>query len=128
MATNVNSITLPPIAILAESAAELVSRADSATQVHALNKAAFYLHQGIEIVPTTGGFLVPSGTRGGVVHRVSTVNGCSCEAGANGKACWHAALLTILEHAQQRAIPVADRIAARRKTYAEALEAVNELF
>jgi hypothetical protein len=127
MATN-SILPLPPIAILAESAAELVSRADSATQAHALNKAAFYLHQGVEIIPTTGGFLVPSGTRGGVVHRVSTVHGCSCEAGANGKACWHAALLTIIEAAQTRAIPVADRIAARRKTYAQALAEINELF
>jgi hypothetical protein len=86
---------------------------------NALNKATLHLHEGIQITPTSGGFLVPSDTRGGVVHRVSTLYGCGCEAGASGKPCWHAALIRIIEKAQTHAIPMGDRLAARRKAMAE---------
>lgn len=118
------TLSLPPIAVLAESAAALAQQAMGAAQVHALNKAALALHQGLEITPTAGGFLIPSGTRGGVVHRVSTLYGCSCEAGRKGQACWHSASIQIIEHAQMRAIPIVDRLAAYRKAKAE----MDELF
>jgi hypothetical protein len=45
-------------------------------------------------VPHGRGHLVPSGTRGGVVHLVSAGT-CSCEAGQHGRRCWHRALVTM---------------------------------
>lgn len=101
------ALTLPPIAVLAQVAAELATAAQEAgdtANMHALNKAVLQLHAGTVPVPTTGGFLIESRTRGGVVHRFSTAHGCSCEAGIKGKPCWHASLLEIIEAAQQRAV------------------------
>lgn len=52
-------------------------------------KAAYYLAAGLTIrYAPDGAALVPSGTRGGTVHRVAE-GVCSCEAGQAGKACWH---------------------------------------
>lgn len=118
------TLILPPIAVLASAAAELVNTTTSTAEQHALNKAAMHLHEGISIMPTHGGFLIPSGSRGGIIHRIDNVNGCSCEAGRSGKVCWHTQLIKIIEQAQTRAISPVDRIAARRK----ALELINELF
>ncbi len=144
MATNVNCITLPPIAILAEAAATLIDRAagDASTE-RAINKALWNLDSGIEIRSTYGGFLMPSGTRAGVIHRVSTVRGCNCEAAMKGHICWHASALAIIEEAQLHTMPslvtmpegdtlntdgmrvrVTDKIAAYRKAVAE----MDELF
>jgi hypothetical protein len=111
-------IILPPIAILAESAAALVAEAgENRPRVNALNKAALALHEGVAPLPTHDGFLIESRTRT-QVHRVSSVHGCGCEAGQAGRCCWHAALLAIIEHAQMRAIPLSDRIAAARRLHA----------
>lgn len=109
------NLILPPMSALNEAAAELVAVAgeDRAT-ANALNKAIFYLGEGVVVRPTTGGFLIPSGTRAGTIHRISTAYGCGCEAGCKGKPCWHAALIAIVEQAQTRAIPMSDRIAAAR--------------
>ena len=101
------ALSLPPIAVLAQVAAELATVAQEAgdtANMHALNKAMMQLHAGTVPVPTTGGFLIESRTRGGTVHRFSTAHGCSCEAGGKGKPCWHASLLEIIEAAQQRAV------------------------
>jgi len=126
-----NSILpLPPIAILAEAAATLIERAagDASTE-RAINKALWNLDGGIEIRSTYGGFLMPSGTRAGVIHRVSTVQGCSCEAARAGRVCWHASALAIIEEAQTRAIPIAAKIAAQRGVaYAKAMAEMDELF
>lgn len=145
MATR-DSITLPPIAVLASSAHELATAATEAgdtANAHALNKAALQLHQGISITPTVGGFLIASATRAGTIHRVSHVHGCSCEAGINGRPCWHAAAVEIIIDAQARAIPAAKpriRITqaqvdagraarlARRLAAARAEREMNELF
>lgn len=54
----------------------------------ARDKAAYHLAQGLKIVQMGAAALVPSGTRGGVIHRVQD-GVCSCEAGQNGKLCWH---------------------------------------
>src|SRR4026207_2097197 len=109
--TSPNSITLPPIAVLAESAAALVEQAgENRPRINSLNKAIHHLHEGVAPRPTFGGFLVESGTRGGVIHRVSTVNGCSCESGQAGKACWHQAMIEVIEHAAQRAVPMGMRL------------------
>lgn len=117
-------LTLPPIEVLASAAAELVEATQDRPQINALNRAALMLHNGVDITPTAGGFLVESRTRN-MVHRVSTVHGCGCEAGASGKACWHAQLIRIIEKAQQRSIPMGDRLAARRKALVEMDELYN---
>jgi hypothetical protein len=54
----------------------------------AARKAAYHLAGGLDIRPMGTGYLVPSGTRAGVIHRVEG-NTCSCEAGQSGKLCWH---------------------------------------
>ena len=88
-----------------------------------------YLHEGVQITLTVGGALIPSGTRGAVVHRVSTLHGCSCEAGRGARVCWHAALVEIIEQAQIRAIPFADRLSAARSVAREkAAREMAELF
>lgn len=94
---------LPPIAALADTAAALASaahEADDKANENALNKAMMQLHCGTTPVPTTGGFLVESKTRPGLVHRVSLAYGCNCEAGRSGKPCWHASLVEIVSAAQ----------------------------
>jgi len=101
-----SALDLPPINVLADVAAELATAAqdaDDTANMNALNKAMLQLHAGTVPVPTTGGFLVESRTRGGVVHRVSTVHGCSCEAGSKGRICWHQSLIELIVAAQQRA-------------------------
>lgn len=109
------NISLPPMATLNDAAAELVAAAgDDRATANAVNKAIWYLGEGVVIRSTTGGFLIPSGTRAGTIHRISTAYGCQCEAGAKGKPCWHAALIAIVEQAQTRALPMSDRIAAAR--------------
>jgi hypothetical protein len=54
----------------------------------AARKAAYHLAGGLDIRQMGTSFLVPSGTRAGLVHCV-TGDTCSCEAGRSGKACWH---------------------------------------
>lgn len=122
------TIILPPIAILAESAAALVAETTDKARVNALNKACLMLHEGVAPTPTHGGFLIESRTRA-MVHRVDSVTGCGCEAGQAQRSCWHRALLDIIAHAQMRAIPLSDRIAAQRRIQqAEAEAALNELY
>jgi hypothetical protein len=126
------TLSLPPITTLATAAADLVLQAADAgntPRVNALNKASLYLHEGVQVTLTVGGALIPSGTRGSIVHRVSTAHGCSCEAGRKGNICWHAALIEIVERAQIRAIPFADRLsAARMVARAKAEREMAELF
>lgn len=121
------AIILPPSDVLATAAAELAQAAHDAgdkANENALNKAAFHLHQGLTIVPTTGGFLMPSGTRSAVVHRISHVYGCNCEASSNGRACWHMAAIEIIEHAQTRVWqPI-----TRSVEYERALAEMQELY
>lgn len=110
--------------LMAEVAAELADRAGKARNGAALrgyNKAAYHIGRGIEIVEeASGDLLVPSGTRGGVIHRV---NGrCSCEASGF---CWHLALREIVAVAFARAAEEAEERAARR---ARAYREIDELF
>jgi hypothetical protein len=122
------SLSLPPMEILASVASELATAAHEAgdrANMHALDKAAMQLHAGCIPVATTGGFLVESRTRGGLVHRVSSVNGCSCESGRNHRPCWHQSLIEIVEVAQQRAVLITQH---RRVTKEQALAAIDELF
>jgi hypothetical protein len=98
------AITLPPIETLAAAAADLAEQAQAAGNralLNAINKAALQLHEGTAPVPTIGGWLLESRTRPGIVHRLSWTHGCSCEAAANGKACWHRQLMCIVERAAE---------------------------
>jgi hypothetical protein len=120
------TLSLPPIAALDAAAHQLLSQA-TPSQERAINKALWHLQSGIEVRSTCGGFLMPSGTRAGVIHRVSTVNGCNCEAALKGLTCWHASALAIIEEAQRHTMPVlsmGERLAAARK----ATELLNELY
>lgn len=65
-------------------------------------KAAYHLAGGLEIRQAGGAYLVPSGTRGGVVHRVEAGR-CSCEAGQAQKPCWHVAAVQQLVSGARRA-------------------------
>jgi hypothetical protein len=76
------TIILPPLELLDAAAAHLVNLAADASHERTLNKALWNLQAGLEIRSTTGGFLMPSGTRAGVIHRISTTFGCNCEAAA----------------------------------------------
>lgn len=120
-----NSITLPPIEVIAAAAAEIAEqamRSGDRPLLNATNKAQLQLIDGTAPVPTIGGWLLESRTRPGIVHRLSWTHGCSCEAGANGRICWHKQLLVILERAAESytmpALP----------SRAEAQAAVDELF
>lgn len=124
------NLQLPPMTTLNDAGAELVAAAgDNRPLVNALNKAIWYLGEGLVIRPTSGAFLIPSGTRAGVIHRISHTYGCDCEAGRAGRACWHVATIQIIEQAQTRALPMADRVAAARRVAREKAEReMAELF
>jgi hypothetical protein len=121
------AISLPPINVLANAADTLATAAQEAGDVanmRALNKAAWHLHNGLTIIPTTNGFLIPSGTRDGVIHRISNVYGCSCEAGAKGKPCWHMSALEVVEYANITYTPPLTQTVE----YARALAEMDELY
>lgn len=100
------TISLPPIAALDAAAAHLIdqSAGDTSTD-RSLNKALWNLQSGLEIRSTTNGFLMPSGTRAGVIHRISHTFGCNCEAAAKGHICWHASAIAIVIEAQRHTMP-----------------------
>jgi hypothetical protein len=119
-----NTLTLPPIDHLSDTAAYLAGAAHEAgdrANENALNKAMWHISEGVRILPTTGGFLVPSGTQSGVIYRVSTTHGCNCSAALHGRPCWHAATLEIIEVAQQSAPCITT-------AYEDAMAAMEELF
>jgi hypothetical protein len=98
---------IPPIEVLAATAAELAECAQQAgdrRNMNALNKATMHLYNGVQPTRTTGGWLIGSGTRENAVHRVSDTHGCSCEAASKGFACWHAAMVEIIQVSQERAV------------------------
>lgn len=60
-------------------------------------KASYHLAGGLDIrYDRSGAALVPSGTRGGIIHRVEGET-CSCEAGQAGRPCWHRAAVDLVE-------------------------------
>jgi hypothetical protein len=125
-----STLILPDLGALDRAAATLIDQAADASHERALNKALWNLQSGIEIRATTNGFLMPSGTRAGVIHRISHTFGCNCEAAAKGNICWHSACIAILEEAQKYtrptmpALPMGAKIARARA----ALEAISELY
>lgn len=90
---------------LARNAEALATQADTTDErsffgrgAAAYRRALYFWQRGIRVEPAPlGGYLVPSATRGGLIHRV-TAAGCTCEAAtrANG-ACWHSALVVGIE-------------------------------
>jgi hypothetical protein len=137
MATSPNSITLPPHEISARAAAELARESAGTTaRIHAFNKAAFMLaRESVEIIHSHDGFLITSVSRANTIHRVSHEGGCSCEAGQNGRFCWHQATIEVLERTGRYAIPTLppsetapldNRSAAER--FARAKAAMDELY
>lgn len=75
-----------PLAPIAPEPAPLLTPRRQA----AIAKAQYYLAGGLDIRQAPdGATLVPSGTRGGTVHRVRD-GVCSCESGQHGRPCWHA--------------------------------------
>jgi hypothetical protein len=124
------SLILPPEKILAAAATALVERTTDINEQALLNKAIYFLGRGAEIVPTAGGFLIPSSDKR-TVYRISHLGICSCKGGATHGRCYHAKMLTIIEEAQIHntmpalpARPLGERLAAARKATA----ALNELF
>lgn len=132
---------IPPIDVLATVAAELAEThraAGDLAEARAVDKAALQLHSGLQPVETHGGYLVTSATRGGMVHRVSSEHGCTCEAATNGRPCWHAALVAIVTLAGERRLEkpryritremVDAGREARQERHAQAFAAMDELF
>ena len=117
------NIQLPPAAAIESAAAEI---GQSAT----ITKALYDLAQRPQIVRISGAYLIPSSSRGGLVHRIDDVNGCSCEAGRHGRSCRHAAALELIEQAQTRTMPalVSPERAARIAAAEEARLALLECF
>ena len=71
-------------------------------------KAQFYHLQGVRATHTGAAWLVPSGSRAGLIHRLALVGDvrvCDCEAGANGRACWHSRLIDAYERADHTGAP-----------------------
>ena len=130
------TLILPPPTAIAEAAAELtraaVAAGDTKRQI-ALNKASYDLLT-VEpaIVAVPGGFLMPSSSRGGLVHRLDNGAGCDCEAGRAGRLCRHKVALEIIEQAQTHTMPalapLGDRISRARKEAEEARAALLECF
>lgn len=128
------TLILPLATAIADAATELTRAALAAGNVKrqiALNKASYdLLVLQPQIAPVPGGFLVPSTSRAGLVHRVDTVNGCDCEAGRKARACRHATAIEIIEQAQQRTmpalVPLGDRISRARAEAEQARLALLE--
>lgn len=73
----------------AAAAAAQVAAKRAAARARARAKAEYHLAGGLEIrTARDGAYLVPSGSRGGVIHQVRD-GVCSCEAGSAARPCWH---------------------------------------
>lgn len=125
MATN---ISLPPAAAIEAAANELRTVAEPKRLV-ALNKAQYdLLVLQPQIVRVSGGYLMPSTSRAGLVHRVDDLGGCDCEAGRAGRQCRHAVAIELVEAAQQRTMSALTSRAAKLATAAEAKRLIDECF
>ena len=122
-------IVLPPPAALETAARELRSQAEgNAKRLIALNKGEYdllVLHP--QIMRVSGAYLVPSTSRGGIVHRIDDLAGCDCEAGRAGRTCRHAIALELIEQANTHTMPALPRRASDAE-YAQACADMSELF
>lgn len=94
----------------------------AASRAKARAKAEYHLAGGLVIRRAPdGAWLVPSGTRGGVIHRVSEQADCSCEAGQAQRPCWHveAVLLVSAAPTPPPAPAAVDRLTMRVNRVAE---------
>ena len=128
------TIILPPAAAIEVAANELTAIAAAAGNVKrqiALNKACYdLLLNAPRIVRVSGGYLMPSTSRAGLIHRLDDLNGCDCEAGRAGRTCRHAVALEVIEQAQTRTMPnliIADR-ATKLAAAVKAAALLNECF
>lgn len=62
-------------------------------EVNAASKALYWWLRGVRPVHASAFWLVPSSEQNGTIYQVSST-GCTCQAGVNGKTCWHAAMAT----------------------------------
>ena len=86
---------------LAADAAEAFAALAPAPIDASERKALYHRAQGVAPIAHGAGWLVPSGTRAGVIHFVSGES-CSCEAGAHGRArCWHRSLVALASGTRQ---------------------------
>ncbi len=124
------TIILPPAAALETAASELRSAAsDDAKRLAVLNRAQYdLLVLAPAIVRISGGYLFPSTSRGGIVHRIGDVDGCSCEAGRAGKSCRHVVALELIETAQQFTMPSLPAVRATDAEYARICAEMDELY
>jgi len=75
-------------------------------QRRAYVRAQYHAANGVEATAVDGAWLVPSNSRAALVHRITRqgeILVCDCEAAANGRRCWHAALAEATELALDRA-------------------------
>ena len=124
------TVILPPTATLETAAAELRKGAQAPRQ-GIIDRALYdLLTAAPAIVRVSGAYLVPSSSRGGLVHRVDDLAGCSCEAGRSGRSCRHAVALELVEQAQTHTMPALgkDRISRARAEDEAARLALLECF
>lgn len=84
------------VALQRDQAAEPKPSPPPTSAQRARDKAAYYLATGLRIMHDGADYLVPSGTRGGVIHRIHS-GVCSCEAGQHNHVCWHLMAVQLLE-------------------------------
>lgn len=115
------TIILPPAAAI-ETAANDLRAGAAPKRLAVLNRAQYdLLILTPQIVRISGGYLVPSTSRGGIIHRVDDLNGCDCEAGRKGTPCRHVAALELIERCAMRP-------SASDAEYAKACADMDELF
>jgi hypothetical protein len=124
------TIILPPAEILSATVAELRTAAQNdAKRLAVLNRATYdLLVLQPRIVRISGAYLMPSTSRGGIVHRIDDVNGCDCETGRKGCQCRHVVALELIEQANMHTMPSLPTRQYTDAEYANALAAMDELF
>jgi hypothetical protein len=120
------TLSLPPAAAIDQAATEMVAaQVGNSSAIKRINKAQYNLRLGnLPIMLVADGFLMPSGTRAGVIHKIAFTGECSCE--ASGR-CWHQTAIALVEQAQRYTLPAAPRKASRAE-YERALSEMNELY
>jgi hypothetical protein len=93
------------LAAVDQAVEQAVAMKRAASVARAQRKAAYHLAGGLDIRRAAdGSYLVPSGTRGGVIHNVSSDGQvCSCEASGP---CWHLEAVAQAEQPARLTFPV----------------------
>ncbi len=124
------TIILPPAAAVETAVNELRAAAGSdARRLAALNKAQYdLLVLAPVIVRISGAYLVPSTSRGGIVHRVDDLSGCDCEAGRKGVQCRHVVALELIEQANMHTMPSLPTRTVSDAEYLRICDEMNALY